>query len=531
MTVQDTPAPASRDQRRIVVALDGPASSGKSSVGAAAAERLGLRFVDTGLLYRALTALALREGVATDDAAGLVGLVGRIALADDGSGRLNRVLLDGEDASDGIRTDEVDAAVSAVARVPQVREALMPRQRALAADGGIVVAGRDIGTVVLPDADLKLFLDASVDERAGRRIEERGLDPAGEEAELVREQLRARDAQDAGRAVAPLRAADDAQHVRTDGNTLDQTIALVADAIAAAEGRPPAPGSKAEPTAEHKGDTTAEPKAERTPQPKAATATGTKAAAPPPATRRRNPLLDVAMRLDNDKSLLVRMVALVSRIGARLFANVRVEGLHRIPRTGAVILAANHISNADPVVVGAWITPGLRGRRIHWLGKKELFDWPGFGWLAAHGGVHPVDRSTADIEAYRLATRILEAGYVLLIFPEGTRSPGGTLQEAKDGLATLALRTGAAILPIGVNNSDAVWPKGRKLPMPFPRRTITVRIGEPFLAADLVPSDADRRAAKGIATAAIMRRIAEQLDERHRGVYAGAVRDESAPGA
>ena len=512
MTAHDTPAQTNRAQRRIVVALDGPASSGKSSVGAAAAERLGLRFVDTGLLYRALTALALREGVATDDAAGLVALVGRIALADDGSGRLNRVLLDGEDATAGIRTDEVDAAVSAVARVPQVREALMPRQRALAVDGGIVVAGRDIGTVVLPDADLKLFLDASVDERASRRIEERGLDPAGEEAELVREQLRARDAKDAGRAVAPLRAADDAQHVRTDGNTLDQTIALVADAIAAAEGRAPTPATPAGP-------------AMTSPKP----ATPVKPAALP--TRRRNPLLDVAMRLDNDKTMLVRMVALVSRIGARLFANVRVEGLDRIPRTGAVILAANHISNADPVVVGAWITPGLRGRRIHWLGKKELFDWPGFGWLAAHGGVHPVDRATADIEAYRLATRILEAGYVLMIFPEGTRSPSGTLQEAKDGLATLALRTGAAILPIGVNNSDAVWPKGRKLPMPFPRRTITVRIGEPFLAADLVPPDADRRAAKGIATAAIMGRIAEQLDERHRGVYAGAVRDEAAPGA
>jgi hypothetical protein len=102
------------DRRRIVVALDGPASSGKSSVGAAAAERLGLRFVDTGLLYRALTAFALREGVATDDAPGLVALVGRIALADDGSGRLNRVLLDGEDAGDS--PDEVDAAVSAVAR-------------------------------------------------------------------------------------------------------------------------------------------------------------------------------------------------------------------------------------------------------------------------------------------------------------------------------------------------------------------------------------------------------------------------------
>lgn len=237
------------------------------------------------------------------------------------------------------------------------------------------------------------------------------------------------------------------------------------------------------------------------------------------------------MRLDNDQTILVRMVALVSRIGSRLFARIRVEGLERIPRTGGVILAANHISNADPVVVGAWVTTALWRRRIHWLGKRELFDWPIFGWLAAHCGVHPVDRSTADVEAYRLATRILEAGHVLMIFPEGTRSPTGDLQEAKDGLATLAMRTGAVIIPIGVNNSDAVWAKGRRLPSPFPRRTITVRIGEPFSATGLVPPGTDRRAAKTVATTAVMGRIAALLEPRHRGAYAGAVPEEPAPDA
>jgi cytidylate kinase len=223
--------PDARLAPRIVVALDGPASSGKSTVGAAAAVRLGLRFVDTGLIYRAMTAMALREGVPTGDAAALVPLAARVTLVDDGTGRLTRVLLDGEDATGSIRSDAVDAAVSAVSRVPEVRSALLGRQRSLAADGGIVVAGRDIGTVVLPDADLKLFLDASVEERASRRIAERGLDPAGEEAELVRAQLRDRDAQDRGRVVAPLRAADDAVVLVTDGYTLDQTVDRVVAAI------------------------------------------------------------------------------------------------------------------------------------------------------------------------------------------------------------------------------------------------------------------------------------------------------------
>ena len=219
---------------RITVALDGPASSGKSSVGAAAARELGLRFVDTGLIYRAMTAMALREGAPLDDAEALVPLAARVTLADDGTGRLTRVLLDGVDATDDVHTESVDVAVSTVSAVPEVRAALLERQRALAATGGIVLAGRDIGTVVLPDADLKVFLDASVDERADRRIAERGLDPVGDGAREVRDQLRARDDQDRNRPVAPLRAADDALHIRTDGNTFRETVDLVVGAIEAA---------------------------------------------------------------------------------------------------------------------------------------------------------------------------------------------------------------------------------------------------------------------------------------------------------
>jgi 1-acyl-sn-glycerol-3-phosphate acyltransferase len=245
-----------------------------------------------------------------------------------------------------------------------------------------------------------------------------------------------------------------------------------------------------------------------------------------PAKPNRN--LEAAARLDNDQTMLVRMVALGARIASRAVAQIRLEGMDNIPRTGPVILAANHISNFDGAVTGAFITDALKRRRIHWLGKREIFDWPVLGWVAAHGGIHPVDRGAADIEAFRLASRILDAGYVLLVFPEGTRSPTGELQEAKDGAAMLALRTGALIVPIGINNTDAVWRKGSKVPMPLPRRTVTMRVGEPFRLADVLPPDVDRRTAKTLATRTIMGRIAELLDPRHRGVYADAVRPESA---
>lgn len=523
---------------RIVVAIDGPASSGKSSVGIAVAQRLGLRYLDTGLIYRALTALALREGVSPEDEPALIALIPRFGLADDGHGRLDRVLLDGADATEAVHSQEVDAAVSAVARQPEVRAALLEPQRRLAAPGGIVMAGRDIGTVVLPDAGLKVFLDASVEERAARRVRERGLDPEGEAAEVVREQLRARDATDSSRAVAPLRAAEDAVRVVTDAMGLDEVVDLVAGLVTAAETVRPEPATTADTRA---ADTraAAEPEAAvaagRAPAPAsggeapaAGSASASKRRSAPGAGGRRERVLEVAMRLDNDQTMLVRMVARVSQWIGLAFADVKFEGLERVPRRGPVILAANHTSNADPILAGAWVSDALRTRRIHWLGKRELFFWPLFGWMCALGGVHPVDRATADIEAYRLASTILERGYVLLIFPEGTRSPTGALQEAKDGMAQLALRTGAQILPIGINDADLVWPKGRRLPSPFPRRRVLVRIGEPFLAADVVPPAAGRRAAKSAATTAIMGRIAELLEPRQRGAYAAVAREPSA---
>jgi cytidylate kinase len=222
---------------RLVVALDGPGSSGKSSVGAAAARELGYRFFDTGLLYRAVTWLALDRSVGSHDEGALVALVDELELAEDDDGHLSRVLSDGRDVTDAVRGPEVDANVSAISAIPAVRGALLERQRALAADGGIVMAGRDIGTVVLPHADLKLYLDASVEERARRRTHERDLDAAGPEAQRVLAALRERDRLDTSRPVAPLRPAPDARILVTDGNEFRDTVDLVVGAIRDAEAR------------------------------------------------------------------------------------------------------------------------------------------------------------------------------------------------------------------------------------------------------------------------------------------------------
>ena len=210
-------------------------------------------------------------------------------------------------------------------------------------------------------------------------------------------------------------------------------------------------------------------------------------------------------------------LAAAFRVGLAGLTRVRVEGaVDEIPRTGPVIIAANHSSNLDVPVLGSSLMPRI-GRRFQWLGKKELFDWPIVGWVARNGGVHAIDRSAADVDAFRLAARILEEGHVLFVFPEGTRSRDGALGEGRDGVAVLALRTGAPIVPVGVTGSYERWPRGQKLPHPGGR--VTARVGSPFRLADELPPYLDRRAAKTAATDLIMRRIAALLPERQRGRY------------
>jgi cytidylate kinase len=217
------------------VALDGPGSSGKSSVGAAAAKVLGYRFLDTGVLYRAITWLSVRRDIDPEDQATLVALVPELELAADEAGSLRRVRIGGRDVTDELHAPEVDRRVSTVSRQALVRGALLETQRQLAATGRIIVAGRDIGTVVLPDAELKLYMEVSIEERARRRAAERDLAPESLEAVAILADLRRRDHVDSSRDVAPLRVADDAVIVSSEGRHFEDTVAEVVGLIRARE--------------------------------------------------------------------------------------------------------------------------------------------------------------------------------------------------------------------------------------------------------------------------------------------------------
>ena len=214
----------------LAIAIDGPAASGKSAAGEAVARRLGVRFLDTGVMYRAITVAALQRGVSVHDQDALTALADAAEIRLERGAQGDRLLLDGEDITDKLRTDAVDANVAAVSAVGGVRRALVAPQRAVAAQGGVVMAGRDIGSVVLPDADLKIFLTASAETRARRRAAQQGAaDAAGDDAEYqkILRALRRRDKIDGERADSPMRQAEDAVEIRSDDMTLNEVVAKI----------------------------------------------------------------------------------------------------------------------------------------------------------------------------------------------------------------------------------------------------------------------------------------------------------------
>ena len=233
----EVPPAADLARQRIRIALDGPAASGKGTVARAVARALGYRYLDTGAMYRAVALQAERLGVPWSDAQALAHIAEALPLDFQWEGDHVTVLLDGQDVTDQVRGQRVGQGASAVAVHPPVRAALVRRQQALARDGGVVVDGRDIGTVVLPAAELKVYLDASPTERARRRQAELvRRDPQGAPTlAQVLDEVTARDAQDAGRATGPLSIADDAVVVDTTSLDIPQAIQAVL-ALARARG-------------------------------------------------------------------------------------------------------------------------------------------------------------------------------------------------------------------------------------------------------------------------------------------------------
>jgi cytidylate kinase len=214
--------------RRIVVAIDGPAGAGKSSVTKRLARRLGYALLDTGALYRSVALAAQRRGVSWDDEAGLARIAAALKVGFHFEGEVNHVEVDGEDVTDAIRSPDISSGASQVSALPGVRAALLELQQRIGRDGGVVAEGRDVGTVVFPQAEAKVFLTASPEERARRRCDE--LRAAGQEADYgsTLEDIRIRDDRDSNRPIAPLKQAADAILVDSSTMTLDEVVDTIA---------------------------------------------------------------------------------------------------------------------------------------------------------------------------------------------------------------------------------------------------------------------------------------------------------------
>ena len=223
--------------RKLVIAIDGPAASGKSTTARRVAEELGYLHVDTGAMYRAITAKVVKSGISLDDAEKIGALLRATHIELVNAGGSIRVLVDGEDVTAEIRRAEVTRGVSAVSRLREVRQAMVREQRRMGKGGGIVLEGRDIGTVVFPNADLKIFMIADIKARARRRQQELTAQGIHTDLGVLRKEIEERDRLDSTRDESPLKKAHDAIILNTSGLTIDEQVSFVVSKVRQLMGR------------------------------------------------------------------------------------------------------------------------------------------------------------------------------------------------------------------------------------------------------------------------------------------------------
>lgn len=379
------------------IAIDGPVGAGKSSVADEVARRLNILHLDTGAMYRAFAWYALNQGVNAEDEAALCALAGRALPEVRYENGAQHTFIAEKDVTELIRTPEISMAASNVSKVAGVRQAMVKRQQELAGRQSMLLDGRDIGTKVLPGATLKIYLTASAEVRARRRFDElRQKGDSSAYEEVLGDVLR-RDEQDSTRAVDPLRPAEDAQIVDTSYLTQEQVVEDVLRRVKLKLGRMP------------------------------------KAAEP-----------------------FTPMYRAARAAAAFLFSWLMPVTYHHIERVqldAPFILLANHNSLLDPMAVG-W---KCYRYHIRFLGKKELVKNRFGRWLFQKLLMIDVDRHNMDMAAMRACLKTLREGHVLGIFPEGTRHKAGVMESMETGIAMIALRSGAPLLPAYISDKPRLF--------------------------------------------------------------------------
>lgn len=447
-----------------IISIDGPAASGKTTLGRRLADALGYLFFDTGVMYRAVTWLALQRGLDINDEPAVTHLAEQAvidirppSMAD---GRACDVLADSADVTWETRRPEVDANVSQVSTYGGVRKALTAQQRRIGLRGRVVMVGRDIGTVVLPEADLKIYLDASVGERAQRRYQETFKRGEKADFEEILSGVRKRDEIDSTRSISPLRAAEDAVIIDSEQLNVDEVFAKV-ETLAMSE---------------------------------------------------RSEYRLVWWR----KWLARPLLRILLRLVFHILSPVKITGKENIPFHKPYIAAINHISLFEAPLVG-----GFWPEQLEVIGASDIWNRPGQNILARLWGGIPVHRGDYDRAALEGVLAALRCGYPVMIAPEGGRSHSPGMRPAKAGIAYLAEETGMSVIPVGiVGTTDDFWHKASRGKRPH----LEMHIGKPFRLPPVIGKGEARRESRQRNADLVMAHIAGLLPENYRGVYGDSAR-------
>ncbi len=407
-------------QRCMIIAIDGPAGAGKSTVARHVARELGLVFLDTGAMYRAVTWRVLEQGLDPANEEQCAEVARTTILTFDADGK---ILIDGRAGEPHIRGHGVTANVSAVSAHAAVRAEVVREQQAVAKSrGGLVAEGRDTTTVVFPRAEHKFFLIASSTERARRRAAELGR---AESAAEIQREIEARDLADSTRAHSPLVCPPDAAVIDTDGLDADAVAACV---LASVRGN---------------------------------RAAGIPARTITPDAHSEPPLTHA--------TLVYRLCRALMNAWYLPYFRRRVVGRENLPREGGVLIAANHQSYLDIPLI-AIAAP----RHVCFVARKSLADSRGLAYVMRQCGAVLVERGKADRSALRGMVAHLAAGDCVAMFPEGTRTLDGKLQVFKAGALLAARSAKVPIVPCAISGAYEAWGKGVSVPRPT---RITISFG------------------------------------------------------
>ena len=382
-----------------IVAIDGPAGTGKGTVTEILSKKFKLVNIDTGATYRCVTLDMINKGVKLEELDKINEILENIQIELKRENNKQVVLLNGEDVTEKIRSKEVSELVSQVSSIKEVRLSMVKLQRKMAEGKNVIMEGRDIGTYVFPGADVKIYLDADLEERAKRRLlqnKEKGIKMTYAE---ILENIKKRDENDRSKKIGALKVAKDAEVVDSTQMSINQVVREISEIIR---------NKKAKMKLEKK---------------------------------------IYKIRKENGWKKFVRktikgFLSLVYRIAFR----VKISG--EVPKEGAYILCCNHINYFDAAAIVLF-----NKRKVNFVAKEDLFEYEALRWLGHLFDAIPIKRDMQDIEAMKRCLKVLKNGELLGIFPEGTRKGMEKNVKAKNGAAFMAIKSKAKVIPIGIHGT------------------------------------------------------------------------------